>query len=184
MKSALIPVGTHVVYDRYESNNYHAFTEAYVFAVRPKGNKSNYWGGKTGNADTIGIAYVQPWHEKETGGPVWSFTWTRPQNIHYLWDDYVAIKERTAKREAEQRNAAAIAKAEWTAVWAALPQIVRDAVGLSEWGEESMLGRGYCNIQLTPAVIKRIADAAVQHSKRNSPESVQAEVDAALRLLA
>lgn len=182
MKSADLPIGTHVCYDRNESQSYHSFVEAFVFAIRPKGNKSNYWGGKTGNADTIGLAYRSYGDIRET--PRWQFGWTRPQNVHFLWADYEAMQKRKKDRENEQiRSAAARRKAE-AKIWASLPSTVREAVNLSTWAEEDMLKSGeYAHYRISVPRIQAIVDAAVKHALRNSPESVQAEVDAALQLL-
>lgn len=183
MKSVDIPQGTHVAYDRNESQSYHSFVEAFVFAVRPKGTKpQNYWGGKTGNADTIGVAYRGWGPSHET--PHWGFKWTRPQNVHFTWADYEAMqKSRKDREDAQLASAAKRRKAE-KAAWAALPQTVREAVKLSEWGEDEMLKKGeYANYRISVPKIQAIVDAAVKHALRNSPEAVQAEVDAALQLL-
>lgn len=183
MKSSEIPVGTHVVYDRNEmAGSYHSFTEAYVFDIRPKGTKpADYWGGKNRNHDTIGIAYRGYGREGEPAR--WEFTWTRPQNIHFLWDDYQESLNLAAVRESDARKAEEKRQKEDEATWAAFPESVRKALSLSSWAEEQLLTHGYRSFQLTVPMIQAICDAAIAHANRNSPEAIQAEVEAALKLL-
>lgn len=181
MKTAELPIGSHVTYDRNEANDYHSFVEAFVVDIRPRGNKSTpYWGGTNGNHNTIGITYKAYWNDPETGQPVWQTKWVRPQTIHFTWAEYTESVERDKKRNAEQKAAEKKAKANRKARLEALPQGVIKALSMSEYGVELLIDRGrYSSYNLTLEIIEAVVKAA----RASTPEAIQKEIEDTLALL-
>lgn len=176
MLSADLSIGTHVAYDRNEARSYHSFSEAYVFAVRPRGTRHNYWGANH-NHDTIGVVYHSPYMKDENGSPLWQFVWTRPQNLHMTWDEYQETIARADLNNRLHQERAAAAQADRTIRWNALPAGVRNAI--TDWRSDTIIERGSTNMQVSLELIETIVAAA----RASTPAVIAAEVEAALALL-
>lgn len=173
MKTADLPIGARVAYDVYQARDRHSFVEAYVIAHRPKGNRSSYWGERTGNNDTVAVMYQREWDLKD--GTI-RFEWVRPADIHYLWDEYETILTARNEREATAKAQKLAAQADRTARWNALPAAAREAVG---YRGEYIVERGSMSTTLSLELI----EALVAAGRASHPANVQAEVEAALKLL-
>lgn len=171
MKTSELPVGAHVAYDRYQQRDHHNFVEAYVITHRPRGNKSSYWGSRTGNGDTVGIAYYDPYpSDKEY--PLIHFVWVPPSSIHRTWAEQEAIYERAndARRQRE------VEKADRAARFAALPAAVQELV--PDYYHDRIAERSV-SVNISVDTLERL----VQRLNATHPATVQAEVEAALALL-
>lgn len=178
MKTANLSIGLQVAYDANESLNYHNLVEAYVFAIRPRGTNSSYY-GYNGNHNTIGIARRLPKYMDTNGMPTWRFAWVRPATIHYDWVTYSEIlranKERQEQEEDKQRNVTAERKSRINS----LPKGVIAALKIYDNQVEILARQGYIGYRLRletlEAVVKAVQNAA--------PDKVMQEVEAALALL-
>lgn len=176
MKTSELPIGTHVAYDSNQSRNYHHYTQAFVIAIRPRGNKSSYW-GKNGNHNTIGIAYTQHYWKDADGRPVWQAAWVRPQDIHMPWDEYSAAIKRADENTKRQQQEQKRAQADRTKRFAALPVGVQNLV--TDWRVEDLIKRGSVTMNISVDWLEKLVKAA----QADTPAAIQAEVDAALALL-
>ena len=185
MRSADLPIGAHVAYDRSRSRNYPSFVEAYVFAHRPRGNKSSYW-GRSGNTDTIGLACRYPWAKSYDGRPVWEFTWARPADIHMRWDEYAETEAANAKRAAEREAAAKVAKRDRRKRLEALPVEFLKVLNMEPdgWRRDDIIARDYVNVTMSVDKLEALVAAAQNAVPERKAAKVSSEVEAALRLLA
>lgn len=185
MRTADLPIGAHVCYDRSGSRNYPSYVEAFVFAHRPRGNKSSYW-GRTGNTDTIGLAYRYPWAKTNDGQPVWDFTWARPADIHMTWDEYAGIEAANAKRKAEREAADKAAKRDRRKRVNALPVEFLKVLDMEPdgWRRDDIINRDYVNVTMSVDKLEALVAAAQNAVPERRAARVASEVEAALRLLA
>lgn len=180
MKTTELPVGAHVAFDVNQQRDNHTFVEAYVVAHRPRGNKSSYWGSKTGNHDTIGIMYAQRWSQTPEY-PQIRFEWVRPQNLHMTWNEYQAVVEQVEKRnKAHQKERNAELKDRSKRI-AALPVEVTSLFRESQIG--SLRDNNYVSVYINIDFLERLVKAAQEAHPAIKNDRIASEVEAALALL-
>lgn len=181
MRTVDLPVGSHVTYNR-GSSNYPSIYEAYVITHRPRGNKYSSWGGKTGNSDTIGIAYARTYLKDESGRQVWEFEWVRPAVLEEPWEDYELNQKLIKDRDVEinrQRKAALKARKNLSAQ---IPLSIKRLFSDYEW--ERLIEREFTNtFSFSLERLQRIIEAAQAEVPDVKAARIAAEVNAALQLL-
>lgn len=181
MKTSDLPVGSHVAFN-YGSTSYESIKEAFVIATRARGTKSNYWGGKTGNSDTIGLAVRRPqWSENGSGIAQWEFAWTRPAQIVRLWSEHSDIKAKIAAREAEMHATHEAAVIDRENRWNSLPASVQALI--PDWKVEDIINRNRASMDVSVEWIEKVI-AAVLSDARTPAQKIADEVSSALALLA
>lgn len=181
MKTVDLPVGTHVSYNR-GSTSYEDICEAFVIAHRPKGTKYSSWGGRTGNSDTIGVAYARTYFKTTDGRQIWEFTWVRPASIVEPWADY-QLNQKMIK---DHQNAIAIQRKQALKnrkdVAAEIPLTVRSLFSDFEW--DRLVERDQTStFTFSISRLQRIIEAAQSEVPDVKAARIQAEVESALALL-
>jgi hypothetical protein len=166
----------HVAYNHGGSRNYPSISEAFIVAFRPRQNKHYYY-GRNGNTDTVGIAYKNRYDKSSY--PVWQCEWVRPAEIEMSWAAYAQTQEAARKRENNLRNQRNEAIANRRDRIAKIPANVLKAVGMDEYSTEDLINSGSTHILMTVDKLEAIIAAV----KANSPDQIQREVEAALKLL-
>lgn len=181
MRTADLPVGAHVAFNSYKSTTSSNFVEAFVVGHRPKGNKSSYWGSRTGNTDTICIATTRPYWKDEDGRPTWRVEWVRPADIHMTWDKHLELEAKYKASSDAQMAKRKAAKADRKARFDALPSGVREM--FSDYKRDDLIDRESTMVQLSVDMIERIVAIAQAEVPERKDAKVAAEVKAALALL-
>lgn len=174
MRTAELPVGTHVAYNR-GSKNYPQMVEAFVMAHRPKGTRYNYW-GNNGNTETVGIAYKHPYSADR-----WDADWVRPGQIEMLWSEYAETQAAIAKRKAERDAAAKKLVADNRKRMAAIPAEVKAL--FTEHTLEYVVKNNRPNITLTVDLLEKLVAAAQNAHPKVKAATMEEEIAAALNLL-
>lgn len=175
MRTAELPVGTHVAYNR-GSKSYPSFVEAYVLVHRPKGTRHNYW-GPNHNTETVGIFYKPRW-AKDNGQ--WDTEWVRPAQLEMLWSEYAETQARIQKRQDEREAENNKRIKNNRKLMAGLPAEVKAL--FSEYQLEYAVDRG-ATITLTVDLLVKLVDAAQKAHPKVKAATVEEEVAAALALL-
>lgn len=181
MKTVDLPIGSHVARNS-GSRSYPSFQEAYVIAHRPKGNKYSSWGYRTGNGDTVGIAYARTYLKDAQGRQIWEFDWVTPGSIEMTWDDYQATQKRIKDRENENEKKAKAALKARKSQAEQIPSSIRNLFSNYEW--ERLLERGETNtFRFSIERLTAIIEAAQAEVPETKAARIAAEVEAALQLL-
>ena|ERR1700745_223420 len=184
MKSKDLPIGAHVVYDTYESTvGPHNFAEAFVFDTRPKGTKQSFWGSRTGNNDTIAIAYTDSWWKKVHGESRWHFKWVRPATIHYAWDEYQEIQNRTREYEAIQAQARRDLESQRADILDSIPESVLKAFEIGDWKKRELIKGNRVYVDISLELVQNVVHAARLTDPETMTVRIQTEIDSALKLL-
>lgn len=176
MRTAELAIGTHVAYNR-GSRSYPNFTEAYVFAHRPKGNRYTYY-GTNHNTETVAIAYQLPWQVKSGA---WEFDWVRPGQLEMPWAEYAETQAAIAKRKAERDLAFKKSKANNRKRMAAIPADVKAL--FSDYQLENAITNNRPTVTLTVELLEKLVEAAQKAHPKVKAATVEEEVAAALALL-
>lgn len=181
MKTVDLPVGLHVAVNS-GSSNYPSYQEAYVLQHRPKGNKYSSWGYRTGNSDTVGIAYSRPYLKDAEGRPVWQADWVRPAAIEMTWDEYQASIQASKDRDAEIAKKRKQALKARKAQAAQIPDSIRKLFSTYEW--DRLIERDSTGtFSFSIARLQQIIEAAQAEVPDVKAARIAAEVEAALALL-
>lgn len=181
MKTVDLPVGLAVCYNR-GSSNYPSYYEAYVIVHRPKGNKYSSWGYRTGNSDTVGIAYAAPYLKTPQGQQVWQVDWVRPATLEMTWADYQATQKRIKDRDNEIARQRKQALKSRKAQAAAIPPSIRSLFSSFEW--DRLVERDQTStFTFSIERLQRIIEAAQAEVPDVKAARIQAEVESALALL-